>query len=67
MTRLTYPQMLQLKRWNTPTVYNGWEAITRHDRSSAGKPVGEILAALDDAGRAFTEAATKQLGQKGEW
>ena len=33
MNRLTHPQMLQLKRWNTPTVYNGWEAITRHDRT----------------------------------
>lgn len=24
--------MLQLKRWNTPTIYNGWEQITKHDR-----------------------------------
>jgi regulator of RNase E activity RraA len=23
--------MLELKRWNTPTIYNGWEQITRHD------------------------------------
>ncbi|MEU0565075.1 RraA family protein [Nonomuraea sp. NPDC005983] len=23
--------MLRLKRWNTPTVYNGWEQITGHD------------------------------------
>jgi regulator of RNase E activity RraA len=30
-TRLTHPQLLQLKRWNTPTVYNGWEQITRKD------------------------------------
>ncbi len=29
---LTYGQLLQLKRWNTPTIYNGWEQITRHDR-----------------------------------
>ncbi len=33
MTALTHAQMLQLKRWNTPTIYNGWEAITRHDRT----------------------------------
>jgi 4-hydroxy-4-methyl-2-oxoglutarate aldolase len=25
--------LLQLKRWSTPTVYNGWEAITGHDRT----------------------------------
>ncbi len=24
--------MLKLKRWNSPTIYNGWEAITRRER-----------------------------------
>ena len=24
-------ELHELKRWNTPTVYNGWEQITRHD------------------------------------
>lgn len=33
MPKLTHPQLLQLKRWNTPTIYNGWEAITKHDRA----------------------------------
>ena len=28
---MTHEQMLELKRWNTPTVYNGWEMITKHD------------------------------------
>jgi regulator of RNase E activity RraA len=28
--------MLELKRWNTPTVYNGWEQITRHDAARDG-------------------------------
>jgi 4-hydroxy-4-methyl-2-oxoglutarate aldolase len=28
---LTHAELLQLKRWNTPTIYNGWEQITRHD------------------------------------
>lgn len=31
---LTYAQMLKLKRWNTPTIYNGWEAITKAERLS---------------------------------
>lgn len=31
MKTLTHAQLLQLKRWNTPTIYNGWEQITRHD------------------------------------
>lgn len=29
--RLTHAQLLQLKRWNTPTIYNGWEQITQQD------------------------------------
>ncbi|WP_127580121.1 RraA family protein [Paenibacillus koleovorans] len=28
---LTHAELLKLKRWNTPTIYNGWEAITKHD------------------------------------
>ena len=32
---LSHSDLLQLKRWNTPTIYNGWEQITRHD--SAGE------------------------------
>lgn len=30
---LSHADLLQLKRWNTPTIYNGWEQITQHDRS----------------------------------
>ncbi len=28
---LSHSELLQLQRWNTPTIYNGWEQITRHD------------------------------------
>ena len=28
---LSHSDLLQLKRWNTPTIYNGWEQITRHN------------------------------------
>ncbi len=28
---LTHAELLKLKRWNTPTIYNGWEQITKHD------------------------------------
>lgn len=30
---LSHSKLLQLKRWNTPTIYNGWEQITRHKRT----------------------------------
>lgn len=29
--RLSHPELLQLKRWNTPTIYNGWEQITKYN------------------------------------
>jgi len=28
---LRHQDLLQLKRWNTPTIYNGWEQITRRN------------------------------------
>jgi 4-hydroxy-4-methyl-2-oxoglutarate aldolase len=34
--RLSAGDLLQLQRWNTPTVYNGWEQITRHDAGHDG-------------------------------
>jgi len=29
--RLPHADLLQLKRWNTPTIYNGWEQVTRRN------------------------------------
>lgn len=34
--RLTHAQLLQLRRWNTPTIYNGWEQVTRQDPARDG-------------------------------
>ncbi|MCY2989401.1 MAG: RraA family protein [Planctomycetota bacterium] len=34
--RLSHAELLELKRWNTPTIYNGWEQITHHDASQDG-------------------------------
>lgn len=31
--RLSYEALLELKRWNTPSVYNGWEAFTKKNRA----------------------------------
>ncbi len=33
---LAHEELLQLKRWNTPTIYNGWEQLTRHDPAQVG-------------------------------
>src|SRR4051794_15895630 len=31
--RMSHEDMLELRRWNTPTIYNGWEQVTRHDHA----------------------------------
>ena len=41
--RLSDAELLQLKRWNTPTVYDGWEQITRHDPGKDGFNIEEAL------------------------
>lgn len=33
---IEHADLLQLKRWNTPTIYNGWEQITTHDAGHDG-------------------------------
>jgi len=33
-TVLSHADLLQLKRWNTPTIYNGWEQITKQDAAA---------------------------------
>lgn len=34
--RLNHAALLRLKRWNTPSIYNGWEQITRQDAAKEG-------------------------------
>jgi 4-hydroxy-4-methyl-2-oxoglutarate aldolase len=34
--RLSHGELLELRRWNTPTIYNGWEQITAHDAGEEG-------------------------------
>ena len=33
---LSHSELLELKRWNTPTIFNGWEQITQHDIAHIG-------------------------------
>jgi hypothetical protein len=34
--RLSHGDLLELKRWNTPTLSNGWEQITSCDSAQEG-------------------------------
>ncbi len=39
--RLPHKELLQLKRWNTPTIYNGWEQITSRNPAREGINIEE--------------------------
>ena len=56
--QLTHADLLQLKRWNTPTIYNGWEQITKRDAGREGfnlEPVVDRMPGLGAmCGRAVT-------------
>jgi regulator of RNase E activity RraA len=39
---LSHSELLQLKRWNTPTIYNGWEQITARNAAADGFNLEEV-------------------------
>jgi len=44
--KMSHAELLELKRWNTPTIYNGWEQITRSDSTRDGfnlEPVTDFM------------------------
>jgi 4-hydroxy-4-methyl-2-oxoglutarate aldolase len=44
--KISYSDLLELKRWNTPSVYNGWEQVTNHDIGHEGfnlEPVRDYM------------------------
>lgn len=56
--RLSDGELHELKRWNTPTIYNGWEQITRGDPARDGfnlEPYQDFMPQLGPiVGRAVT-------------
>ena len=55
---LTHPQLLRLKRWNTPTIYNGWEQITRRNAAKEGFNLEETRDFMPHMGPMVGYAAT---------
>jgi regulator of RNase E activity RraA len=39
---LSHSELLELKRWNTPTIYNGWEQITGQNTGRDGFNIEEV-------------------------
>lgn len=42
MGRLSHADLLELRRWNTPTIYNGWESVAERDRMTCYMSKEEI-------------------------
>jgi 4-hydroxy-4-methyl-2-oxoglutarate aldolase len=58
---LSQSELLQLKRWNTPTIYNGWEQITRHDPGRDGFNLEECRDFMPHMGPMVGYAVTLQI------
>ena len=51
-------ELFELKRWNTPTIYNGWEQITRHNASTNGFNLEEVRDFMPQMGSMVGYAVT---------
>lgn len=56
--RLPHSDLLELRRWNTPTIYNGWEQVTRHDIAVEGFNPEEAVDYMPEMGPMVGYAAT---------
>ena len=55
---MDHKEMLELKRWNTPTIYNGWEQITKHDVAADGFNLEETTDFMPQMGPMVGRAIT---------
>jgi regulator of RNase E activity RraA len=55
---LAHADLLELKRWNTPTIYNGWEQITRSDPGRDGFNLEETVDFMPQMGSMIGYAIT---------
>src|SRR5262252_8804691 len=58
---LSHAQLLQLKRWNTPTIYNGWEQITKRNPAADGFNVEETRDFMPQMGPMVGYAVTVMI------
>ncbi len=55
---MTHSELLELKRWNTPTIYNGWEQITKSDAGKNGFNLEETIDFMPQMGSMVGYAVT---------
>ncbi len=63
-SELTHADLLELKRWNTPTIYNGWEQITEHDVAVSGVNREEARDFMPHMGPMIGRAVTVRIGTR---
>jgi len=56
--RMTPAEMLELRRWNTPTIYNGWEQVTARDHGKDGFNLEEMTDFMPQMGPMVGRAVT---------
>jgi regulator of RNase E activity RraA len=59
--RLSHSELLAMKRWNTPTIYNGWEQITKHDAGHEGFNLEDVRDYMPQMGPMVGYAVTVQI------
>jgi 4-hydroxy-4-methyl-2-oxoglutarate aldolase len=58
---LTDGELLELRRWNTPTIYNGWEQVTKHNTGRDGFNIEECRDFMPQMGPMAGYAVTLQI------
>ena len=61
-SRLSQTELLQLRRLTTPTVFNGWEQITRHDPAADGFNLEPVTDFMPQFGPMVGYAVTAVIG-----
>jgi len=61
MPQLTHSELLELARWNTPTIYNGWEQITSCDAGAEGFNLEECCDFMPQMGPMVGYAVTLKI------
>jgi 4-hydroxy-4-methyl-2-oxoglutarate aldolase len=56
--RLSHSELMELKRWNTPTIYNGWEQITQSNSARDGFNLEQVTDFMPQMGPMVGYAVT---------
>lgn len=58
---LSHETLLKMKRWNTPTIYNGWEQITKSDPAKDGFNLEQTTDYMPEMGPMVGYAVTVKI------